>query len=92
MEQPIDEVEDFARQLDAIVRIQDQEEEEEDFGYQQLPQGEDDFGYQQLPQDEDYQPLDSGDEEEEEKQDIELKEPLHIRLDPSTSLNPGKNS
>ncbi|KAI8390214.1 hypothetical protein BD560DRAFT_419337 [Blakeslea trispora] len=87
MAQNIDEdfVEDFARQLDSIVRIQDDNreevQEEEEFV------NEDTYGYQQIPQDEDmYQQLMS-DEEEEEVEEADLDAPLVIEVEPSNQLN-----
>lgn len=62
-----------------MVRIQDEESDEDDasFGYQQLPQDDDDEMYQQL----------QSDEEEEEE---DMKDPLQIPLNDSARLNPGK--
>ncbi|KAI7891562.1 uncharacterized protein EV154DRAFT_221491 [Mucor mucedo] len=70
-------VEDFARQLEEVVRIQDEneEDEEEEFGYQQLPQDEDEEMYQQLQSDE-------------EEEDDDIKDPLQIPLSESARLNP----
>lgn len=74
-------VEDFARQLDQVVRIQsmsDDEEDNEEFGYQPLAQDDDD--------DDMYQQLQSDDDEEEVEQ---IKDPFDIDVDSSSRLNPG---
>ncbi|KAI8095258.1 hypothetical protein BDF21DRAFT_405534 [Thamnidium elegans] len=68
-------VEEFARQLDEVVRIQsDDEEEEDDF---------DNFGYEPLPQDDEedmYQQLESDEED--------VQGPLHIEVESLASLKP----
>ncbi|KAI9365216.1 hypothetical protein BD770DRAFT_406462 [Pilaira anomala] len=74
-------VEDFARQLDEVVRIQsDDDEDEDNFGYAMLPQDEDDEEGTNM-----YQALES-DEEEEDVQDIQ--DPFTIEVSSSDSLNP----
>ncbi|KAI8078235.1 uncharacterized protein B0P05DRAFT_571892 [Gilbertella persicaria] len=64
-------VEDFARQLDTLVHIQEDSDNDSIF-----------HEYQPIPQDEAYQPLTSDNEEEQEEQG-----PLMIKLDDSNKLN-----
>ncbi|KAG1465993.1 hypothetical protein G6F55_000774 [Rhizopus delemar] len=66
-----DVVEEFARQLEEVVHIED-EDNDSFFGYQQLPQDEEDG----------WEPLESDNEEEEETQG-----PLNIRLDSSQKID-----
>ncbi|OBZ91894.1 hypothetical protein A0J61_00057 [Choanephora cucurbitarum] len=79
-------VEDFARQLDSIVRIQEQHQEEED---EEESFNEDTSEYQQIPQDEEdmYQQLMSEEEEIEEEVEVDLDAPLVIKVEPSNQLN-----
>ncbi|KAK4520174.1 ribosomal 40S subunit protein S18B [Mucor velutinosus] len=94
-------VEDFARQLDEVVRIQDAMDAEVDEVQEQRSQAndsdEDDdddrmFGYQQLPQDDDeeeehmYGQLASEDDDDENQ--IDIKGPLQIDVAEADQLQP----
>ncbi|KAI8882323.1 hypothetical protein K501DRAFT_251561 [Backusella circina FSU 941] len=85
-------VEEFARQLDQIVRIQDEQElytepmndDDDSVDY-------DDMGYQQLPQDDNdndgfYPPIESDDEEEDA---VDMRAPVSIKISPSQTMDPG---
>ncbi|KAL7318067.1 hypothetical protein PS15m_004339 [Mucor circinelloides] len=94
-------VEEFARQLDEVVRIQNAMDEEVDEVQEQSQvnvSDEDDdddddcmFGYQQLPQDDDeenmYGQLASEDDDDEENQ-VDIKDPLQIEVAEADQLQP----
>ncbi|KAF1804030.1 hypothetical protein FB192DRAFT_1370886 [Mucor lusitanicus] len=96
-------VEDFARQLDEVVRIQDAMDAEVDAVQEQQSQTNDSdqddddddrmFGYQQLPQDDNdddehmYGQLASDDDDEDENQG-DIKDPLQIDVAEADQLQP----
>ncbi|CAO3614245.1 unnamed protein product [Mucor fragilis] len=94
-------VEDFARQLDEVVRIQDAMDAAVDEVQEQQSQAndsdeEDDddcmFGYQQLPQDDDddenmYGQLASEDDDDDENQG-DIKDPLEIAVAEADQIQP----
>ncbi|GAN02674.1 hypothetical protein MAM1_0026d02119 [Mucor ambiguus] len=97
-------VEDFARQLDEVVRIQDAIDAEVDGVQEQWSQADDNdrvdeddeddrmFGYQQLPQDDDDEENMYGhlaSEDDDDENEGDIQDPLQIDLAEADKLQPG---